>query len=151
MGYENEEQMLVGKKIIKIYMNEDYLKFETDKGNIVYSVEGECCSSSIFYDFVGVEKLLKNGPVTEVKEVDLHPSDIITTKEKYPTMEDKKDSDDSIQVYGYQITTEDKDLGLVTSVFSFRNYSNGYYGGSLDRREGEPNCLEEFIELKKDF
>lgn len=113
---------LIGRKVNKIFFNEHYLKFDTDKGPLVYTVSGDCCSTSVFYDFYGVKNLLLNGPVTEVREVDLHP-DLEKDSKKY---------DYSIYVYGYQITTESKDLGLVTSVFSFRNYSNGYYGGYLN-------------------
>ena len=132
------EQKLVGKKVLRIYMNEDFLKFETDKGNVVFGVDGDCCSASVFYDFFGVKKLLNNGAITEVKEVEL-------------TKDDKADKnlerfEDSVECYGYQITTEDKELGLVTSVFSFRNYSNGYYGGSLEEAPDDKIVLPEITD-----
>lgn len=60
---------LIGRKVTAVRMNEEYLGFETDKGSLVYRVEGDCCSSSYFYDFHGVQKLLDNGPVTEVGDV----------------------------------------------------------------------------------
>ena len=109
MSYYDVKQNLVGKKVLKIFMNEQYLKFETDKGNVVFSVSGDCCSSSYFFDFYGVKKLFTNGPITEVKEVELLPSDIIKTSDGYE--KDSKREDSSISVYGYQITTEDKELG----------------------------------------
>ena len=146
MSYDNIEQKLVGKKVNRVFMNEDYIKFETDQGNIVYKVSGECCSASIFYDFYGVKKLLENGPVTEVKEVDLYPTDIVKSPEKYGSEKDKKGEDSSISVYGYQITTKDPILGPVTSVFSFRNYSNGYYGGSLENADENIEVLPELTE-----
>jgi len=135
-------QRLVGKKVKKIYLNEDYLKFETDDGNVVFTVDGDCCSTSVFYDFYGVKELLKNGKVKEVKEVEL------TTDDRM----DAKNYQESIQVYGYQITTaDDGQWGDRTSVFSFRNYSNGYYGGSLEDtedREVLPEITDDVVETQ---
>jgi len=129
---------LVGKKVKKIFMNEDYLKFETDQGNFVFSTYGDCCSKSVFYDFYGVKELLKNGKITEVKEVSLTVDDRM----------DIKQYQESISVYGYQLTTEDKEWGDRTSVFSFRNYSNRYYGGSLEEssdREVLPELTDDLV------
>jgi len=74
---------------------------------------------------VGVKKLLKGNVVVSAKSIDLEGKDIVGDK-------DKKSYQESISVYGYEIVTKDPVLGEVTSVFSFRNYSNGYYGGSLE-------------------
>lgn len=131
MSAEEKLQQLVGQKIKQIFFNENYLKFVTDKGNYVFGVDGDCCSSSYFYDFYGVKNLLNNGEVKEVKQVELSPTDIKKGAGEYYDEEDKKSSDSSIQVYGYQLTTTNNKFGDVTSVFSFRNYSNGYYGGEL--------------------
>jgi len=124
-------EALVGKSVKKLYMNEDYLKFETDQGTFVYGVEGDCCSHSYFYDFYGVKNLFLNGPITEVKEVQLLPP------------ERKVDQYDEIKVYGYQITTESEIFGPVTSVFSFRNSSNGYYGGCMNGPHEDKEVLPE--------
>lgn len=126
--YGNKLENLVGKKVVRVFMNENNLRFDTDGGVFCFSVDGDCCSLSYFYDFYGVKNLFENGKIIAIKEVELKPSD--TAQGKYGE-EDKKGSD-SISVYGFQITTESKDLGERTSVFSFRNYSNGYYGGSLE-------------------
>lgn len=123
---DTELKDLVGKKVTKIYINQEYLRFDTDGPTYTYIVTGDCCSHSYLYDFYGVENLLKNGKITEVKRVELHPTDLLASGE---------DSGESIQVYGYQITTESEYYGPVTSVFSFRNSSNGYYGGSIDKTE----------------
>ncbi len=134
---ETELKDLVGRRVLKIFMNEEYLKFETDKGSLVYEVSGDCCSHSYFFDFYGVKKLIENGIVTDVRTVDVAPGDDNT----------KHDYDDCIQYYGYQITTENKELGEQTSVFSFRNSSNGYYGGSIDKVEnGDMEVLPEITE-----
>lgn len=139
---ETELKDLVGKKINKIYLNQEYLKFETDGGNFLYTVHGDCCSSSFFYDFYGVKQLL-GGKVKEVKEVELHPTDLFVVPDK----------GDSTAVYGFAITTEGTDYyGDRTSVFSFRNESNGYYGGWISKveedREVLPEITEDVVEVK---
>lgn len=141
---KTELQSLVGKKIRKIFLNDSFLKFETDQRPLTYGVEGDCCSHSYFFDFYGVKKLLENGPVTEVKEVELKQGDNNA----------KSDDDcvnDCIQCYGYQITTESKEFGPQTSVFSFRNSSNGYYGGSIfatNDQEVLPEITDDVSEVK---
>lgn len=125
MGYFGKDiERLVGRTIKKIYMNEEYLKFETNLGNIVFTVDGDCCSHSYFHDFIGVDKLLKGSPVVSVKSIELSEDD---SKVKV-----NRNDYDEVECYGYEIVTEDPQFGEVTSVFSFRNSSNGYYGGSLE-------------------
>lgn len=140
---------LVGKKVKRIFMNEDYLKFETDQGNVVFEVEGDCCSQSVFYDFYGVKKLLNNGKIISAKEIELVSSDIKTVNAEE---QDKKSYQESISVYGYELVTLDEKLGLeVTSVFSFRNYSNGCYGGTMsiaDDGEVMPEIFDDVIETE---
>lgn len=142
MDYKDNADRLIGRTIKRIFMNEDNLKFETDLGPIVFAVSGDCCSYSYFHDFIGVKKLLQGNPVTAVKEVDLEPTD-----SKVPV---DRHGDDVIQCYGYQIFTEDPQLGEVTAVFSFRNSSNGYYGGSLesapDDTEVSPEVIDDVLE-----
>lgn len=121
--YGNSLEKLVGRTINKIYMNEDNLKFETNLGIFVFAVEGDCCSYSYFHDFIGVANLLVGNPVVSAKSIELSEED---SKVKV----NRNDYDD-VAYYGYEIVTEDPMFGEVTSVFSFRNSSNGYYGGSL--------------------
>lgn len=138
---------LVGKKVLRIFLNEEYLQFVTDNGTLTYTVSGDCCSRSIFYDFYGVKNLLNNGPVTKWETVDLLPSDIV--KGEYGSDKDKKDEDTEIQVYGYRFTTESPEWGEMSSVVSFRNYSNGYYGGTLNitsDREVSPEIFDDVSE-----
>lgn len=140
---------LIGKTVKKIYFNENYLKFETDSGNFVYGVRGDCCSTSYFYDFYGVKNLLNNGKIISIKEVELNPTDIEIGGN---IKKDKKLSDDDIKVYGYQLTTENEKFGEMTSVFSFRNYSNGYYGGYMEEsndKEVSPEIFDDVIETVK--
>ena len=94
--------------------------------------------TSVFYDFYGVKELLKGNRVTEVKDVQL-------------TIDDRMDGkryQEEIAVYGFQIFTDSEDWGSRTSVFSFRNYSNGYYGGWMgkaDDREVLPEIFDDVI------
>lgn len=131
---------LVGAKIQQIFMDFDVLTFITDKGNFSYGVTADCCSSSYFYDFHGVQKLLENGPVVSTRSIDLED----------PDDEDARRGD-VVVAYGFEIVTEHPKWGEQTSVVSFRNDSNGYYGGSLvrinvscwdPRRELFTDCLE---------
>lgn len=146
---------IIGTKITNIFFNEDYLRFKTDKGDFTYEVDGDCCSTSVFYDFFGVKKLLENGAVTEVEEIAIHPKDIVTTKESewYTSQKDNKRSDEDIKVYGFAITTISEEFGEMTSVVSFRNYSNGYYGGylSLSTFTGEvlPEIFDDVLDSAK--
>ena len=128
-----EIQGLVGHVIKHIYMNENNLKFETDKGNFVFTVNGDCCSSSYFYDFTGVEKLL-NKEVKKVEEIELD------TKGKHEV------NHDQLSCYGFRFITEHPEFGELSSVMSFRNDSNGYYGGSLSSaKESNEEVLPEIV------
>lgn len=129
MNWRNTEQFndIIGANVNGILMSEDRLTFQTDKGLIEYEVEGDCCSHSYFFDFYGVKHLLDNGPVTAFESVDLSPGD--------PGYVDPDVEIDYeyIRCYGYRLTTEHPTFGPVSSVVSFRNSSNGYYGGSMER------------------
>lgn len=124
---------LVGASINEILMSDEFLTFQTDKGSISCQAVGECCSVSYFYDFYGVKNLLENGPVVSFEEIDLSPGD----PGYLPGGYDSTVGYDStgfgyFQVYGYRLTTVHPKFGEVSSVFSFRNVSNGYYGGWIN-------------------
>lgn len=142
---KNGIERLVGKVVLKIYMNEDFLKFETDQGSVVYGVYGDCCSSSYFHDFIGVKKLLENGTVLSAKEINLDEK-----TQKYNETEKETMTWGAISCYGFEIVTEHPVFGEQTSVFSFRNSSNGYYGGSLydgkDDKDVQPEVTDDVIE-----
>lgn len=131
-------ESIVGAIVNRIAMDEDTLVFDTDKGLFAFTVYGDCCSLSYFYDFYGVDKLLGNGPVTEVHEVELDQSDV--------------QQRDYTQAYGFSLVTEHPTWGAQTSVFSFRNDSNGYYGGwmealSTDNPDNPYHDWEKFFAL----
>lgn len=144
-------KQLVGHKVLAIRMNDDYLSFITEGPEIAFTVYGDCCSHSYFHDFHGVEKLLDNGPVLATYSVELDPGDPGWYDEGSEKAAAKaqwlganpgkalpkyewdwwEGEGGYIQVYGYSIVTEHPFFGEQTSTFSFRNSSNGYYGGSL--------------------
>lgn len=131
---------LVGKKVTDIFMNDEYLVFICADGTVHgYTVEGDCCSWSYFNDFHGVEKLLSNGVVVSVNSIDLMDGD--------PNWNGSLSGIDGCEevIYGFSIVTESAVWGEQTSVFSFRNSSNGYYGGWMYKTEHIPNdfCSEE--------
>ncbi|RTL65856.1 MAG: hypothetical protein EKK42_20130 [Pseudonocardiaceae bacterium] len=112
---------LIGHKIVNVELADDSLSFTTDAGHVLrYSVEGDCCSYSYFHDIVGAEKLYENGPVKEVNSIAVDDTDVAA------------DSNEYIKCYGYEIVTEHPKWGDQTTVFSFRNSSNGYYGGWMN-------------------
>lgn len=126
LSQEELSKKLIGKKIHRVFMDQEFLKFDTDHGYVSFTVEGDCCSHSYFYDFYGVKKLFNNGPVTDFKSIELKEGD-------FNWVDPNKEGDyECIQCYGYAITTINPKFGEQTSVFSFRNNSNGYYGGSLE-------------------
>lgn len=112
---------LTHRTITEIHMAEETLTFVTDAGPISWCVDGDCCSVSCFYDFYGVANLLAGHQVTLFEEIDLVPGDPGYHEDPY----------DEIKVYGYRITTEHPLLGPLTAALSFRNSSNGFYGGMM--------------------
>ncbi|HEY6020170.1 MAG TPA: hypothetical protein VIY48_09795 [Candidatus Paceibacterota bacterium] len=132
---------LIGKSIKKIEISEELLRFTTtDDMQYSYLAVGDCCSSSYFYDFYGVKNLLAGNPITAIEEVDLG---------------EEETSDDSLlQLYGVRLITTaiiPKYPNIppveVSAIFSFRNESNGYYGGYLEKIEdaslyNETNLVE---------
>lgn len=128
---------LIGHKIRAIAMDDEFLRFTTEERDVWYRLDADCCSTSYFHDFVGVEKLLGAEHVLDMVYV---PLDNLTEDEKEPDEYGYKD--DLVQCYGYQIVSEHPQWGEVTSVFSFRNASNGYYGGSLELMEGVRDATE---------
>lgn len=126
---------LVGATVKQIFMNENLLRFITDKGSCTFRVTGDCCSQSYFYDFIGVDKLLKNGAIKLIESILLdEPQDIDAAKGEV------------VKAYGFRFITEDLEFGEVSSVMSFRNDSNGYYGGSLENvldQEVSPEIIQD--------
>jgi hypothetical protein len=118
-SYNNLDSLL-GKNVKQVFWTDEELGFTfTDGTWAAFVVYGDCCSWSYLYDFHGVKKLIENGPIVSVKALDA----------------DVKE-DGELECYGWEIVTEHPVWGEQTSVFSFRNESNGYYGGWI-----QPNAV----------
>ena len=134
-------EALIGATVSAVLIREETLVFQTDRGLVGYRVVGDCCSTSYFHDFYGVQHLLNNGPVVAFEEVALGPGDAGWHDPDCRSRWDDSTGGyvtpcgghhDALEVYGYRITTEHPTFGPVSSVFSFRNDSNGYYGGWME-------------------
>lgn len=148
--------ILHGKTVEAIYMSRKDLTFITDKGPVSFAVTAECCSTSYFFDFYGVENLL-GSVVTGFERVYLSPGDpgynskTHQTKPKgNPKSKTSKKVAEKVftKVYGYRLTTEHPVFGDVSSVISFRNDSNGYYGGSMN--SSTKHVTDENFRIMKD-
>lgn len=131
---------LIGRDIVRVQMDDDYLQFwDIDGECLTFMVDGDCCSVAYINDFYGVRQLLDNGPIVSVEEVELTSEDMTPyfQSNAYYT-----------QLYGYRIITEHPYWGEQSSVFSFRNESNGYYGGWMEQvkqRDGLPDLTEDKV------
>ena len=130
---------MVGGQVVAIYMNDENLRFvfvkEGKRYGATFGVSGDCCSCSWFHDFYNIDNLF-NGSITDWKVKELEPDE--------ECMCDRCKNGEFVKYYGYQLFTQHPTYGEVTSVFSFRNSSNGYYGGSLELerdREISPELL----------
>ena len=125
-----------GVKVKAVYADEDNLSIALDNGKTVnFEVEGDCCSNSYFYEVVGAEKLIGK-EITSIEEIDGLCGDVPNDQ--------RFEGEDCVQAYGIRFSagpsmTEIKPgVEVETSnsmIVTFRNDSNGYYGGSM--RQGE--------------
>ena len=130
--YEHKEERfaeIVGALVEGIWFDDNLLTFETDKGLYSYYLT-EYGGESYFADFHGVNNLYENGPVLSIQEIPLQSGDpgYLPPDSKGPRGED------SVAVYGVRLTTMHPTFGKVSSTFSFRNESNGYYGSEIFRQ-----------------
>jgi hypothetical protein len=150
--------VLNDKTVEAVFMDEKNLTFVTDSGDVSFAVAGECCSKSYFFDFYGIKNLL-GSKVVKFEKVDLSPGDPGYNKRTYNTKPKgnlkgkaaKKAQEEPrvfTKVYGYRFTTLHPIFGPVSSVLSFRNDSNGYYGGRME--ESLKYIKDESARLTKD-
>lgn len=171
---------LIGKTIYKIYMTEKYLVFVVSKNAskvVAFGVEGDCCSTSYFHDFIGVKNILGK-KVVDFKRIGLGSYDKYESnnvkemkKEGLPTGEGhfhnfrtnwegteyyELEYEECVKYYGYKIIVEDGK----SAVFAFRNSSNGCYGGNMEMLDSTTENplknefelgLEDYYLLKNDY
>lgn len=118
---------LVRKTIQKIFINRqgDWIQFETDGGPLRLVADADCCSHTWINDVEGVSALV-GGTVVSVEAWTPAP-DHDMGADKINEVEAGE-----LKLYGYRFRTN-KGFAAV----EFRNASNGYYGGSLERADPE--------------
>lgn len=120
--HANELDVLIGKTIHKIYLNKerDVIAFVVDGEPypFMYYAEGDCCSNSWFEHIDNVPALIDA---------------IVTAIDSEHGDQQGKHGDDVIEWDFIKITTH---KGKAT--LEFRNQSNGYYGGWLERITDQP-------------
>lgn len=118
---------MIGKTVSQILISEDYLSFHFTNGDVQnFVVHGDCCSTSYFSEVYGADKLVGQGPIIDVKFIDETDGLLMVPAQG------EGDYADYIQVYGFKIVSDHPLFGDVTTVFGFRNESNGYYGGWME-------------------
>lgn len=117
---------LVGRQVISVELSDDkqLITFVTDDGKFMFDAFGDCCSDSWIEELDNPGALIGQ-KVTAVEEFTLESIDADEAREKY---KGKVGEQDFLTVYRYDIKT---DKGTCT--IDFRNSSNGYYGGYLNR------------------
>jgi|SRR4030095_5640753 len=114
-NWHTHNDTLNGERIKQINIQDDYrLYITTDKGVHSFSVSGDCCSHSYFYEISNIHQMV-TWVVKDIEEITM------------PEVPEDQQQDESTIAYGYKIHTEGG-YGLIV----FRNDSNGYYGGRLD-------------------
>ena len=122
MSFKEPLRDLVGRTVTEIYLGADDIVFVTAEGLVGGRVVGGCCSTSYLHDLIGFDKLIA-GPVVKVEEIDLG------------VIEGLENAYEEVQSYGIKFVVDHPQWGEVTAALSFRNRSNGYYGGWMDHAE----------------
>lgn len=128
---------LVGRKILSVQMTPDKsdVRFVTTTGNLDYYCYGDCCSESWVNHVNDIHNLI-GATVTRVEEIDFHS---LLGIEPEPTRQE----DDKVLFHKVHTTKG-------TCLIEFRNSSNGYYGGSFERNNGEHEP-ESLVDITEDF
>lgn len=104
---------------VEIGSHDIFLRITTEGGRYVWEAQGDCCSASYINEITGLGTLTYE-VLQDVREVPM-PNNADDGPDVYT------------QLYGYHFMTR-----LGTSALVFRNESNGYYGGWLERLTAEP-------------
>lgn len=121
-------EKLIGKTITgyQLSNNRETLAIETDQGEHVYDVEGDCCSHSWFESVDELDGVI-GGKVLEAYTVNM--DEIESQEDTLRKLAQEESRDEHIQQYGHKIKTT-KGHAIV----EFRNSSNGHYGGYMTER-----------------
>lgn len=111
--YDREFEVLHGKKILSIEWSEDTLRFNLEGDAVCFEAYGACCSRS-YIESLDNPEIFKDATFLSVESV--------SGKEK-----ELNDYD----VHKWTFYKFKTNKGMCT--LSFRNESNGYYDGHLER------------------
>lgn len=135
-----EFENLIGKTIEKIIIDTkygQYINFITNDEPVGFVAVGDCCSRTYISEFVNVANLLGQ-KIDKIEELKLLEGDCLPRPASVSHEEE--------EIYGVKFHTEKG-----TAVLVYRNESNGYYGGSMDRRTLDLEGKAEAKELTTDF
>lgn len=119
------EKMFIGKAYKELSISEDkrWLLLTTITGEVeCYLAEGDCCSNSWIEHISGVEALTSGCEIFEEEHVDIETSWADESEEEY------------IRVSAIKLKTVQGYVDI-----EYRNLSNGYYSGWIERSEKMPN------------
>ena len=122
---------LVGLDVKRVLVSEETACFIGDAEAVALTVDGECCSTSFWYDVIGADKLIQGGPIVLAEWID---GDRAGTEWG------------EVQSYGLRLVTVGP-FGEWTTALSFRNESNGYYDGWA--KPGAPRSTSGYVEVEE--
>jgi len=127
--HEPLKKVIVGAKFKGITRTDAYaLRIETDRGDIFVSVSGDCCSHSIFYDFVVPEECY-GAEIIDFDEWDREsnvPDDAYVDKKAKELCGEHGWDSDYLSIWDVVFKTKNGNV-LLRHV----NSSNGYYDGMV--------------------
>lgn len=124
-SYEDRQfEDLINKEIVSIQYTESNLEFKLKDASIIkFYAEGDCCSQSFIEDLDNPE-IFQDAVFLSVESVEGDRKDIDPDKDGY-----------SHEVHKWTFYKFKTNKGMCT--LSFRNESNGYYNGHLERIEND--------------
>lgn len=127
--HESLKKKIIGAKLRGVFRTSiASLRIETDRGNIFVSVEGFCCSDSIFYDFIVPEECY-GAEITDfdewIREGNM-PDEAYVTKKAEEVCGENNWYSDWLRVWDVIFKTKNGNV-LLRHV----NSSNGYYDGMV--------------------
>lgn len=127
--HEPLKKLIIGAKLQRVVRTDpDALRIETDRGNIFVSVSGDCCSHSIFYDFIVPEECY-GAEIIDFddwdRESQVSDEDYVTKKAEEVCGENNWYSD-CLSIWDVVFKTTNGNV-LLRHV----NSSNGYYDGCV--------------------
>lgn len=110
----SNDKILVGRTLkgVKLAKDRQSILFQTDKGEVLVSVDADCCSTT-WVESIELPALGFPSKVISVENLDMPD---------LGTME----GCDVVAYYGCKIVTDGGEM-----IIDYRNDSNGYYGGNL--------------------